>query len=99
MASSHQTTERRRSNSHAMPSTSSTSFCQRRTVFRPRLQSLLPLCYLVAAVSCWTLVHAGWQDDILPRRSITLVEAPPGRWLSMVFGLYTQEYTHVFRTE
>lgn len=72
MASSHQTTERRRSSSHAMPSTSSTSFCQRRTVFRPRLQSLLPLCYLVAAVSCWTLVHAGWQDDILPRRSITL---------------------------
>ncbi|XP_059352584.1 semaphorin-1A-like isoform X3 [Daphnia carinata] len=70
MASSDHT-ERRRS-SNAMPCASSASFCQRRTVFRPRLKSLLPLCYLMATMSCWTSVGAGWQDDIQPRRSITL---------------------------
>lgn len=45
-----------------------TSGCQRRPKNR-----LVPLSYLMAVLCCWTsVVRAGWQDDIQPRRSITL---------------------------
>ncbi|XP_046455891.1 semaphorin-1A-like isoform X2 [Daphnia pulex] len=60
--------ERRCTRSQQQRQPSSTRSCHRRSM------SFLPLCYLIAAVSCcWTTpVGAGWQDDIHPRRSITL---------------------------
>ncbi|XP_046657639.1 semaphorin-1A-like isoform X2 [Daphnia pulicaria] len=60
--------ERRCTRSQQQRQPSSTRSCHRRSM------SFLPLCYLIVAVSCcWTTpVGAGWQDDIHPRRSITL---------------------------
>ena len=78
MAPSHHNTAERRccssNNSNPMPSSRTSSrrcLSQRRPMNRG-LKSLLPLCYLMATMSCWTSVGAGWQDDIQPRRSITL---------------------------
>lgn len=69
------------SSSKPMPS-SSTRSCQRRSMS----QSILPLCcYLMAAMSCWTSVGAGWQDDIQPRRSITLGKLTPPFLISTHF--------------
>lgn len=86
-------TERRCSHSNPMPSTTASTVtvtttttteagvesrnCHRRPMSRSLLASLLPLCYLMAVMSCWTSVLAGWQDDIQPRRSITLGKLTP----------------------
>ncbi|XP_046455988.1 uncharacterized protein LOC124203304 isoform X2 [Daphnia pulex] len=73
-----------------------------------RSMSFLPLCYLIAAVSCcWTTpVGAGWQDDIQPRRSITLDLRPERAepviittrstpvWLWLVLTCHHQQSQH-----
>lgn len=75
--------ERRCTRSQQQRQPSSTMSCHRRSM------SLLPLCYLIAAVSCcWTTpVGAGWQDDIHPRRSITLGKLTPPFLISTHFFL------------
>lgn len=73
--------ERRCTRSQQQRQPSSTRSCHRRSM------SFLPLCYLIAAVSCcWTTpVGAGWQDDIQPRRSITLGKLTPPFLISTHF--------------
>jgi hypothetical protein len=60
---------------------SSSSSCQRQRQRQRQMRSsswqqLVAHCYLVAIVSCLTLVRASWQDDIQPKRSITLGKPP-----------------------
>lgn len=86
--------ERRCTRSQQQRQPSSTRSCHRRSM------SFLPLCYLIVAVSCcWTTpVGAGWQDDIHPRRSITLGKLTPPFLISTHFFLafFSARFFHIF---
>ena len=64
---------------------STSSSCQRQRQRQRQMQrssswQLVAISYLMVAIvscSCLTLVRASWQDDIQPKRSITLGKPPP----------------------